>query len=293
MIKFIVEYEFKTTSGNNYWFPLFFKADSFKEANIKSQVVKTAIAENYDLTRFTRPTIFEDGITSEKINQYLKLRNHWGLEMLNFDVFRFSSIPTNPLLNFNEHLELVEFSSENLNDFIATNVERHRYPVRVFNKIDKLNKDYLLLRVVDPSNIEQIHITVLISDIEFKKSRFNLLNEGIWKDAHIKGYRVRVDAPHTRDEKRHVHISHPKNTTNKNKQVSWNDNKTRHDKKSFDQNFIGIEKAKLIAKRELNLDDDIILENLDENNKILLENIQFDFYADEVHYFQIAKNIIQ
>ena len=62
-----------------------------------------------------------------------------------------------------------------------------------------------------------------------------LINEGKWVDSGKKGYVQRVDASDpSRNQKRHVHIAKKKHISNKNMQASWNDDGSKHDKKSFD-----------------------------------------------------------
>lgn len=55
----------------------------------------------------------------------------------------------------------------------------------------------------------------------------------------------------------HVHIARKKYLKNKNKQVSWNVDGTKHDKKSFDENIDGMNTAKQIASDALGISKDI------------------------------------
>lgn len=59
--------------------------------------------------------------------------------------------------------------------------------------------------------------------------------------------------------------------------MSWNDDGTRHDKKSFNDNFVGMEKAKSIARNALGLPDDFQLENVNvpEKMDLLLETVEY------------------
>lgn len=102
-----------------------------------------------------------------------------------------------------------------------------------------------------------------------------LLNEGQWHPSGDSDYWQRVDNPHFDFQLRHVHIAHKKHINAKGEQVSWNDDGTRHDKMSFNDNFTGLNKAKQIARQALNLDDSIILENeQQEDGQILLESVE-------------------
>jgi len=51
--------------------------------------------------------------------------------------------------------------------------------------------------------------------------------------------------------------------------VSWNQDLTRHDKKTFNVNLSGMETAKQIARRALNLQPDDILEGIEPAGQLL------------------------
>lgn len=90
------------------------------------------------------------------------------------------------------------------------------------------------------------------------------------------GYALRLDKPKFDFEKLHVHIAKNKHVNTKTKQVAWNNDGTRHDKKAFNNNFTGLEKAKQIARKSLNLSADIVLEKISNVNtgQLLLEGVQ-------------------
>lgn len=73
---------------------------------------------------------------------------------------------------------------------------------------------------------------------------------------------------------RHVHIARDKYITTK-QQVAWNQNGSRHDRKSFNPNLSGIEAAKDIARNALDLPSDIALEGFSKAKHLiyLLESI--------------------
>ena len=273
--KFFVEYEFKTYLDNYYWFPLIINAEDLNSAQTVAQTVEEAIKQDYDLIRKSRVQQIFEKINAEFISDYLKQRERGELVALKLDVWRFENVPTNPEMNYDEHMEMALLGDIFSNKSIVKTVARYEIPVRLYYCKQKLDfKEFLNLKVVDPDNVNDLYIVVEISNEVYSSSRLSQLNEGIWKDAHLKGYKVRVDAPHTPDGKRHIHIANSKHIHSKNKQVSWNDDLTRHDKKSFDQNFHGIEKAKKIAIKALGLDNNSILENIIIEDVLLTENIQ-------------------
>ncbi|WP_162623217.1 DUF6367 family protein [Confluentibacter sediminis] len=136
---------------------------------------------------------------------------------------------------------------------------------------------------------DQFHIIIL-----FEKSNDVpdfLITEGKWNPSEYKGYWQRVDNPNFDFEQKHVHIAKQKHINTKAKQVSWNEDGTRHDKKSFNDNFNGMEKAKTIARNVLNLSNDITLENLTDNSKglLLLESVQTLPEQSNVYIFKAIK----
>jgi hypothetical protein len=108
---------------------------------------------------------------------------------------------------------------------------------------------------------EEENIDYLIIDIpEDLLDDSLLLLEGQWINSGTKGYQMRIDKPTDHTQKLHVHIAKDKHINTKTKQVAWNDNGTRHDKKTFDKKLGSSNKVQQIARQALNLDDNIILE---------------------------------
>ncbi|MFZ4589704.1 MAG: DUF6367 family protein [Ignavibacteria bacterium] len=140
----------------------------------------------------------------------------------------------------------------------------------------KLNKKYLreLIReVLFEISLENTYYQILIKCPRKYISQKQLLAEGIWQKTNCKDYWKRLDRPKNDFEFLHVHISHAKHITSKNKQVAWNNDGARHDRKSFDSHFKGMQTAKEIARKELNIPPDVQLENIfvKGKNKLLLE----------------------
>lgn len=107
----------------------------------------------------------------------------------------------------------------------------------------------------------------------------NHLTEGQWRPSGIKDYWVRKDTKHTPEGQLHAHIAHQKHIKAKTEQVTWNADGTKHDKKTFNNNFNGITTAKDIARKALNLPADFQLENINySKGQLLIES--FDPYPD-------------
>lgn len=115
--------------------------------------------------------------------------------------------------------------------------------------------------------------------IEIFSERINCLalNEGQWRPSSFKDLWYRVDPENTSiRQQRHVHIAHKKHINASDMQVSWNRDMSRHDTHKFNSSFVGIEKAKDLARQILKLPGDSILEQKASSNTVaglLLEMI--------------------
>lgn len=158
-------------------------------------------------------------------------------------------------------------------------------------KLENLIKD-VYEEIINESVL--YHIIVLIEKNDFPNSK---LNEGRWGPSSENEYMQRIDQPHFDWQLLHVHIANKKHINAKNKQVSWNNDGTRHDKKSFNDNFTGMEKAKKIARTALGLSDTFQLENFNISDKVglILEKVEnvpanasiFIFYAQNLNNPQL------
>ena len=136
------------------------------------------------------------------------------------------------------------------------------------------------------------HIIVLINEKDLQN--FDHLNEGRWVSSDESGFVQRVDKPHFDQQLLHVHIAREKNINTKNKQVAWNNDGTRHDKKSFNDNFIGMETAKRIARSALRLPNNFKLESFNVIDKVelILESVMY-VHADTSLFIFEAKNLTE
>lgn len=126
-------------------------------------------------------------------------------------------------------------------------------------------------------------MVVVLSEEAFKSLGLHEIDESRWVRSAHRGYSLRVDpARPEMSQQRHVHIAHDKHTAAKNKQVSWNADKSRHDKKSFDVAFRSMDTAKDIARAALNLPDDALLESASRREHLhLVTRIFLDEVLDE------------
>ena len=130
--------------------------------------------------------------------------------------------------------------------------------------LDKIGIDYFIIEM--PKNLI------------FKEA---LVNESQWVETGRKNWMVRVDAeiPELK-QMQHVHIARTQYIKSKNKQVAWNKDGTKHDKKSFNSKIGSIKLVQKIARDVLALDQNIKLEKINLSQKIvtkLNESINIDF----------------
>ncbi|WP_147484453.1 DUF6367 family protein [Burkholderia pseudomallei] len=106
-----------------------------------------------------------------------------------------------------------------------------------------------------PDHLEEIFVRV---SEEFLSSHILAL-EGRWERSDIPGWEYRLDYNQpTHPAQRHVHIR--KEGAN-GREVSWNDNGTRHDKHSFDDRLAAKKQAQAIARSVLKISINIALED--------------------------------
>jgi hypothetical protein len=110
-----------------------------------------------------------------------------------------------------------------------------------------------------------------------------LIGESGWRPSSHANYWYRVDQ--ARPEMhllRHIAVAHKKHINTKTKQVSWNDNGTRHDRSTFADTFKGMQVAKAIARDVLDSPDSIVFEQSSSVTRLglLLEQAEGNLPAD-------------
>lgn len=115
------------------------------------------------------------------------------------------------------------------------------------------------------------YFVIVVSDNLIDEKR--LLNEGNWVCSGKKDWMIRVDAAKPEiKQQRHVHIAREKHIKSKDKQVSWNEDKSKHDKKAFNSKIASIKIIQALAKQALNLPADIKLEEAEKVSELVLIN---------------------
>jgi len=103
---------------------------------------------------------------------------------------------------------------------------------------------------------------IVFNFLPFLNESVEQLYESKWVESSIeKGIWLRVERHNM--EMYHAHVAREKHKNTKDKQVAWNENGTKHDKKSFNQNFHGLERAKNAVRQALNIPSNVILEYVD------------------------------
>ena len=123
---------------------------------------------------------------------------------------------------------------------------------------------------------EPDEISVLLSEEALSRCGLSIIQESIWIDSGYKDWKYRVDPENPNiPQKRHIHIAKSKHTASKNMQASWNDDGTRHDRKSFNTNVGSTDRVREIARNVLKIGPEITLENYSgiQSRQTLVEDI--------------------
>lgn len=122
------------------------------------------------------------------------------------------------------------------------------------------------------------YIAIIVSTEILERACPDLLTESLWKPSGISDLWVRIDPERPEIKgRRHVHVAHAKHINATNRQVSWNDDTSRHDRGRFYNGFKGVEMAKAAARIALKLPDDVQLESkhiFNSLNDLLLEGLE-------------------
>ena len=119
--------------------------------------------------------------------------------------------------------------------------------------LDEEGVDYFIIEVPDD---------ILPSEL--------LINEGRWVESGKKGYMHRVDAEDPSiKQQRHVHVAKSKHINSKTMQASWNEDGTKHDKKSFNSNVGSLSVVQSIARDALGLSSSVKLEEASKSEQLL------------------------
>ena len=127
------------------------------------------------------------------------------------------------------------------------------------------------------------HLRVIVSEAHLAEYFPGLLTESRWVNSGISDLCMRVDPerPEMR-QKRHVHIAHKKHVNANNRQVSWNNDGSRHDRGRFDDGFAGMKQAQAVARIALCLSDDQLLESQQTSRfDLLIEQTREAVESDE------------
>ncbi|GJD35683.1 DUF6367 family protein [Methylobacterium aerolatum] len=89
------------------------------------------------------------------------------------------------------------------------------------------------------------------------------LNEGRWTPSCVRGLYQRVDPERPEmKQRRHVHVAAEKHLKAAGKQVSWNDDGSRHDRHKFNAALGQRKDYRAVARAALGLGDDVQLEHV-------------------------------
>ncbi len=118
-----------------------------------------------------------------------------------------------------------------------------------------------------------------------------LLNEGTWIESGKKDWMLRVDAADPSIPlQRHVHIACRKHTAAKSQQASWNQDGTRHDRRSFNASVGSLRVVQDLARSALNLPTNAVLEHVVQPGSLLLESSAVRD-GTRVLYLRVAESV--
>jgi hypothetical protein len=117
---------------------------------------------------------------------------------------------------------------------------------------------------------DDLLITVVMSVDDFAGLPVQLV-EGRWMPSVSSGLLVRVDPADPRIPlQRHVHVAHKKHTRDKSMQASWNADKSRHDKKTFNAKLGGQASYQEAARAALGLEPETTLEWVNRRSDLIM-----------------------
>lgn len=98
------------------------------------------------------------------------------------------------------------------------------------------------------------------------------INEGRWTQSGKSNWMYRLDAENPAlNQKRHVHIAQSKHLNVKGKQVAWNQDGSKHDRKTFNSNIAKLNVVQSIAIDVLKLDSSVRLDESATASNLLVQ----------------------
>ena len=270
--KWILEVEFETGLGTVFSMPIRFHASTREDASLVSEALHLGFEANYSVKTSSALALCLTSLEADRLRKVVN--NDVAQRFLLVYWLQVPAAAGRPPMAKSEALQLIRPTK--LEQRIS--VPRQRIPVYQVREGRRPEaNEPLILWVVEP-RFTPSHILIAINgDSWAASSTLMVLEEGKWMSAGVKDYMYRIDRGLPDPEVRHVHICHEKHLTARNRQVSWNEDGTRHDPLTFDVNFGGIETAKKIVRRVLHLPDGFVLEDRhDLRREQLLEESQVD-----------------
>ena len=274
----LAQFEFRTGLENHYWLPLAIRASTPADAQEIADRISEEILKHYTIVLATPVMLYHEGISSEFIDDLVGRRAVVSIDYLEWRLFRLAGRDPERI-DFGVSKPKIERHGSEVRITVASSVESKQLPVYLIDRRSiPSSGDCLLLHVEDP-RFPFVELVVQVSEPSSKvlseavdtSQHLDLLEEGKWVQSKHNDYLFRVErSPDT--GMLHVHIAHRKHVNVKTKQVSWNLDLTRHDRKSFDSNFIGLKRAKELARAALGLPSDALLEQrTDDEIGVLVE----------------------
>lgn len=151
--RFFAEFEFQGVGNRVYWLPLTIAADDTRAARDLWIRFRTAIQARYTLRAAAPPERIIQGLNSDRISEYKKLRARGRLGPLHIHEWTLRGQDAGPEFTFDEDLELAALEpGKDSPRLIAHRVER-KIPVRVVSDDSRFStEEVLFIDVVLPSS---------------------------------------------------------------------------------------------------------------------------------------------
>ncbi len=150
MNKYFVEIEFKSSSGNIYWFPLFITATERTKADQLLQSLITALKEHYEVTQYTQPRPVIAGLNLELIQQHIQSKMRGRTVVLHAHLLDLEELEKQEGFSFNQYMKLIDANPERYAGKVLATQIPAEFPVRCIKNSYKDVDDFLLINIVKP-----------------------------------------------------------------------------------------------------------------------------------------------
>jgi len=151
MDRYFIEFEFESTLGSLYWFPLTILAEDSETAHKVAQAFQKGIEDHHKLRHFSGPVKLDDVPQSALLREYITARSRgkaMGMEVLEYKI---RGIEPDLDLSIDENLELAAAEAEDSFDSTIASIRDSRLLVRLIRPKNLGHADELLvINIISP-----------------------------------------------------------------------------------------------------------------------------------------------